>query len=86
MVVLNPGDESWGNDGFRSWPRYRPYTHGMVKHLTTDFNRIERTPLVATSTFASASLLLEYPDTIHVRLGAAGRPGCLHGVVSEFVV
>jgi len=40
MVVLNPGDESWGNDGFRSWPRYRPYPYGMVKHLRTDFNRV----------------------------------------------
>ena len=53
MVVLNPGDESWGNDGFRSWPRYRPYPcaiGGMVKHLRTDFNRFDQIPLVSTTT------------------------------------
>jgi hypothetical protein len=42
MVVLNPGDESWGNDGFWPWPRYRAYPSSMVKGVTSDFNRIKR--------------------------------------------
>jgi hypothetical protein len=42
MVVLNPGDESWGNDGFWPWPRYRAYPSGMVKGVSSDFNRINR--------------------------------------------
>ena len=41
MVVLNPGDKSWGNDASGLGRGIGPIRVAWLKHLSTDFNRFE---------------------------------------------